>query len=74
MNVAINDAGQRGPSGSIEHLSAARDLDRRILAHCGYAPALDYDRAFLDRVAAKTLDHARADNRCYLVVNWHIGS
>jgi len=69
MNVAIDDAGQRGPSGGIEHLCPARDLDRRILAHCGDAPVLDYDRAFLDWIAAETVDQTRADDRCNLVVN-----
>ncbi len=64
MHVAIDNAREQCASGGIEHLGAARDLDSRIFAHSGDTVALDHDRALLDGVAAETIDHARADDRC----------
>jgi hypothetical protein len=48
------------------------NLDGRILAHGRDAAALNDDRALLDGVAAKTVDHACTDDRCGLVIDCHV--
>jgi hypothetical protein len=43
------------------------NLDGPILAHGCDTAALNHDRALLDGLAAKTVNHACADDRCGLV-------